>query len=203
MGQKKHQLTPEEAIRIGAYLKGLRRRADLSLHELDAASGVPYGYISKLESGKFKQPGEALSRLAKALGSTYEDILSCGTSGSGSLHDSEVVRIAIEGENGMAFIPRNDLECSDIEVLQAIRVQSQPLPADGIAVGDVIIMDPCSPFIEGKLYAIRYQGQWAKRHLRRDGNCYILSGDGLDVKVPQEDVVVVSRIIYVVKGHPL
>lgn len=203
MGQKKHNLTPGQAARIGAYLKGLRRRADMSLHELDQASGVAYGYISKLENGHFRQPGEALSRLAKALGTTYEDILSCGTSGPGALYDGEVVRLVIEGEATMSFIPRSDLDCADTSVLKAVRITDQPLPSGRIAPGDVIVIDSRSPFIDDKLYVICYKGQWAIRYLRREEDCYILMGDGLDVRVPQDDVVIAGRIIYVDKGFPV
>ena len=175
----------------------------MSLTELEDASGVQDNYIWRLEQGRFKQPGEALSRLAKALGTTYEDIVSCGAGSIATLYDAEVVRIAIEGEDGAVYVPRHDLDCATTSPLQALRVTDDALPSDRIAIGDVIVIDPEFIFEDGRLFYIRYRGQWAKRRLARENDCYLMRGDGLDVRVPQEDVVIVGRIIYVDKGYPL
>ena len=57
------------ASRIGAHLRGVRRRADLSQRELAARSGVPLSTIARIEAGQTCDPRlSTLTRLVEAAG---------------------------------------------------------------------------------------------------------------------------------------
>jgi transcriptional regulator with XRE-family HTH domain len=61
---------------FGRYLRRLRQERDLTLKQVELASGVSNAYISQLERGRRKSPHpDILKGLAKAYGVPVEDLL--------------------------------------------------------------------------------------------------------------------------------
>ena len=61
---------------FGRYLRRLRQERDLTLKQVQLASGVSNAYISQLERGRRKSPHpDILKGLAKAYGVPVEDLL--------------------------------------------------------------------------------------------------------------------------------
>lgn len=63
-------------MQFGEYLRSLRKRRDMSLRELAAASGVSNAYISQIETGQRGVPSPSVIRqLADALNVPYLDMM--------------------------------------------------------------------------------------------------------------------------------
>ena len=61
-------------MKFGEYLRGLRKRRDISIRRLAAASGVSNSYISQIETGQRGIPSPIVIRqLADALDVPYLD----------------------------------------------------------------------------------------------------------------------------------
>lgn len=66
------------ALELGRTIREARSRADLSLRDLNAASGVGLSHLVRLEKGRVDQPGpDTLRRLAgvDALGLDYTRLM--------------------------------------------------------------------------------------------------------------------------------
>lgn len=62
---------------LGAKLRELRERQDISMREIERQTGINSGYLSQLERGDVSQPGPSmLNRLAEAYGVPPETLLS-------------------------------------------------------------------------------------------------------------------------------
>ena len=60
----------------GDYFRALRESKQLTLREVEKASGVSNAYLSQLESGKIKQPSPlTLHKLALFYGVSYEALM--------------------------------------------------------------------------------------------------------------------------------
>jgi transcriptional regulator with XRE-family HTH domain len=72
------ETTTEENIRIifGLKLKKLRTDKGLSLQQLSDLSGVSVSYMNEIENGKKYPKPDKITELAKALGSTYDNLVS-------------------------------------------------------------------------------------------------------------------------------
>lgn len=72
------ETTTEENIRIifGLKLKKLRTDKKLSLQELSAKSGVSISYLNEIENGKKYPKPDKINELAKALDTTYDQLVS-------------------------------------------------------------------------------------------------------------------------------
>lgn len=80
----KHVLVTEltEAVNLGAALRALRRRADLSQRELAERSGVPQATLARIESGRAADPRfRTVERLVRAAGGEVSIRVS-GTAGA-------------------------------------------------------------------------------------------------------------------------
>ncbi|MBY8871779.1 helix-turn-helix domain-containing protein [Micromonospora sp. PLK6-60] len=76
--------TSGEAIDLGATLRALRRRADLSQRELAARSGIPQGTIARIESGQATDPRfRTVERLARAVNAQLTVSLPAGDTSAG------------------------------------------------------------------------------------------------------------------------
>ncbi|MDQ6741277.1 MAG: helix-turn-helix transcriptional regulator [Actinomycetota bacterium] len=60
---------------LAALLRTARQKAGLSVRELEAASGVHRGNISRIERGEDRPSPENLSRLGSALGADVSELL--------------------------------------------------------------------------------------------------------------------------------
>ncbi|WP_223884524.1 GNAT family N-acetyltransferase [Micromonospora craniellae] len=73
----------ERLIDVGAMLRALRRRADLSQRELAALSGAPQSTVARIESGRGADPRfRTVQRLVRAAGGTL-GLVSGGTLATG------------------------------------------------------------------------------------------------------------------------
>jgi len=72
------ETTTEENIRIifGLKLKKLRTDKGLSLQQLSDMSGVSVSYMNEIENGKKYPKPDKITELAKALGTTYDNLVS-------------------------------------------------------------------------------------------------------------------------------
>jgi len=72
------ETTTEENIRIifGLKLKKLRTDKKLSLQELSAKSGISVSYLNEIENGKKYPKPDKINELAKALETTYDQLVS-------------------------------------------------------------------------------------------------------------------------------
>ena len=72
------ETTTEENIRIifGLKLKKLRSDKKLSLQELSAKSGVSVSYLNEIENGKKYPKPDKINELARALETTYDQLVS-------------------------------------------------------------------------------------------------------------------------------
>jgi transcriptional regulator with XRE-family HTH domain len=63
------------AEQVGANLRRLRAKAELSRDELAIRADVGHGHLSKIENGKLLCRVDTLAKLAAALGATPNDLL--------------------------------------------------------------------------------------------------------------------------------
>jgi transcriptional regulator with XRE-family HTH domain len=63
-----------EPLTLGEYLRELRDHHDLSLRELGAKTHVSAAFLSDIELGRRYPSPKVLALLAKALGTTIEDL---------------------------------------------------------------------------------------------------------------------------------
>jgi len=63
-----------QQLTLGEYLRQLRDRHDLSLRELGAKTHVSAAFLSDIELGRRYPSPKVLALLAKALGTTIEDL---------------------------------------------------------------------------------------------------------------------------------
>ena len=66
------------AVALGAYLKSLRTGAEMSLRDVEEATGkeVSNAYLSQLETGKIAKPSpNILHSLATVFGASYENLM--------------------------------------------------------------------------------------------------------------------------------
>jgi transcriptional regulator with XRE-family HTH domain len=63
-----------EQLTLGEYLRELRDRHDLSLRELGIKTHVTAAFLSDIELGRRYPSPKVLALLAKALGTTIEDL---------------------------------------------------------------------------------------------------------------------------------
>lgn len=71
---------------IGARLKALRSRCDLTLAEVSRSTGTSISTLSRLESGRRKPTLELLLPLAKAYGVTLDDLVNAPSTGDPRVH---------------------------------------------------------------------------------------------------------------------
>ena len=60
MTTRKQIVTPSDRGPLGQYLWDLRQAAQLTLREVEEASGVSNAYLSQLESGKIQKPSPVI-----------------------------------------------------------------------------------------------------------------------------------------------
>lgn len=73
---------------FGSYLRELRKRKDLSLRQLAEDAGIDFTYLSKVETSKIPPPSEeAIIRLAKALCTDPDELLSLASKVDRDLHE--------------------------------------------------------------------------------------------------------------------
>jgi len=84
---------------VGAHLRALRRRDDLTLAELSRATGISTSTLSRLESGQRKPTLELLLPLARAYRVTLDELVAAPPTGDPRVHAKPIEH------NGRTLIP--------------------------------------------------------------------------------------------------
>ena len=84
---------------VGPRLKALRRRREVTLADLSAATGVSVSTLSRLESGSRRPTLELLLPLARAHGVTLDELVDAPPTGDPRVHLRPVTR------HGMTMLP--------------------------------------------------------------------------------------------------
>lgn len=176
---------------IGATLKRLREARGLSQTKLSSLSGIDRGYISQLESGRRIGISVRTARtLAKSLGVSpsvfLEETLPSKQPIAAILHElserMELTEVPILGtipagypfpideqSEGYVSIPLELLAgVAEVGKIYALRVTGHSLDGDGIADGDLLLIDPGQKSLtDGKIYALRLDNECVVRHAFR------------------------------------
>ena len=83
----------------GPRLRALRRRQDITLNDLSAATGISVSTLSRLESGARRPTLELLLPLARTFGVTLDELVDAPPTGDPRVHMRPVRR------NGMTLLP--------------------------------------------------------------------------------------------------
>ena len=84
---------------VGPRLHALRRRREITLASLSAATGISVSTLSRLESGDRKPTLELLLPLARAYGVTLDELVGAPPTGDPRVHPRPVTR------DGMTMLP--------------------------------------------------------------------------------------------------
>ena len=88
----------------------------------------------------------------------------------------------------------------------ALKVSGNSLLSDGIAEGDIVIVDPEAPFVDGKIYAVRseeHNETVTARHVYLVGTrrYKLVSGDGEITEVQKSRADILGRIRWSMREH--
>ena len=67
--------------RIGQAVRAIRRREGMTLATLSASSGMSPSFLSQMERGLVRASYLSLNRVAKALGTTVQELMTSGAAG--------------------------------------------------------------------------------------------------------------------------
>src|ERR1700704_4074258 len=67
-------MTSNTNQQLGEYIRHHRNVLDMSLRELEAATGIERGALSRIENGSRQPSPELMQRIAEALRVDYEDL---------------------------------------------------------------------------------------------------------------------------------
>ena len=67
-------MTSNTNQQLGEYIRHRRNVLDMSLRELEAATGIERGALSRIENGSRQPSPELMQRIAEALRVDYEDL---------------------------------------------------------------------------------------------------------------------------------
>jgi repressor LexA len=209
---------------IGERIRMLRVKKGISPEKLGLLSDVSGQYIRKLELGFRKSITIATAqKLAKGLDIPVSDLLDAGESEvpvSKSLKDVlEEARLAldrlditevplrgtvpagyaeiVENESGEYIeIPRQALDSKSPEKLYALRISGNSLVGDNIYAGDIVVIEPTSEIIDGKIYIVRLENQCVARHVYKlNGRIKLVSSNGDYKEIRATDVEILGRVI--------
>lgn len=95
------RVVDDQARRIGAAIRALRRTRALTLVQLAEATGLSHPFLSQVERGHSRASMVSLEKIAGALGTSQVELLSAGAEQTRGVHDRrpEVLR-AGEGARG-------------------------------------------------------------------------------------------------------
>lgn len=89
---------------VGEAVRGIRRRRGLTLAEVATASGLSQSFLSQMERGLVRASYLSLNRIARALGTSPQDLLAQGAEERASVvraHEGEVfddARLLVRGD---------------------------------------------------------------------------------------------------------
>jgi repressor LexA len=209
---------------IGERIRMLRVKKGISPEKLGLLSDVSGQYIRKLELGFRKSITIATAqKLAKGLDIPVSDLLDAGESEvpvSKSLKDVlEEARLAldrlditevplrgtvpagyaeiVENESGEYIeIPRQALDSKSPEKLYALKISGNSLVGDNIYADDIVVIEPTSEIIDGKIYIVRLENQCVARHVYKlNGRIRLVSSNGDYKEIQATDVEILGRVI--------
>ncbi|WP_206786814.1 helix-turn-helix domain-containing protein [Amycolatopsis sp. MtRt-6] len=124
-GHASSRVVDEQAERVGACIRELRRSRGLTLVQLAGRTGLSHPFLSQLERGHARPSMVSLDRIAKALGTTQVELIAAGAPG---LPDTDVGRpdVLRAGEGA-----RNQLPNGEVRLLTRGRRAFDPIEWTG------------------------------------------------------------------------
>jgi repressor LexA len=210
---------------IGERIRTLRLKKGISPEKLGLLSDVSGQYIRKLELGFRKSITIATAqKLAKGLDIPVSDLLDdTGESqvlAPKSLKEVlEEARLAldrlditevplrgtvpagyadiVENESGEYIeIPRQELDSKSPGKLYALKISGDSLAGDDIYADDIVIIEPTSEVIDGRIYIVRLENQCVARHVYKlDSLIKLVSSNGEYKEIQATDVEILGRVI--------
>ncbi|MFC0430856.1 helix-turn-helix domain-containing protein [Kutzneria buriramensis] len=119
------RVVDEQAERVGARIRELRRSRGLTLVQLAGRTGLSHPFLSQLERGHTRPSMVSLDRIAKALGTTQVELIAAGAPG---LPDAQIGRpdVLRAGEGA-----RNQLPNGEVRLLTRGRRAFDPIEWTG------------------------------------------------------------------------
>jgi repressor LexA len=103
----------------------------------------------------------------------------------------------VENESGEYIeIPRQELESKSPEKLYALKISGESLAGDSIYAGDIVVVEPTSEIVDGRIYIIRLENQCVARHVYKlDSRIRLVSSNGDYKEIQANDVEILGRVI--------
>ncbi len=120
-------------ITIGERIRQLREGKDMSLRELAKAVGVSAAFLSDVELGRRYPSDKHLSAIARALGTTLEDLKAYDT--RPPMRDLRRMTLS-DPQYGYAFRQLIDRNISPQQLLEFIKEQQEKEKGNGEEAGD-------------------------------------------------------------------
>lgn len=214
-----HRMVKES---IGAKLKRLREQRGLSQRKLAMIVGLDRGYISQLEAGKtISITLRTAETLAKGLGippsaffSEIEEIpprsiKSILTEAQERYEALKLLELPIRGVvpagypfaeeehiEGYVHVPMEELIGINLKELYTLRVSGNSLEGDNISSGDLVIVEPTTDVIEGKIYIVRLGNEVCARHVyKMNDYLRLVSSNGNYKEIKATEVEIQGRVI--------
>lgn len=179
-------------MKIGAYLKELRLKNNLTTKQVEVKTGISNSYISLIERNKRKPSAEILNKLAKAYKVKPDDLL-CLVGYLPSIKSKDhlkqipiynitsiekpfLVSENIEGYS--ALLP--GLESLPIKDLFAIRIKDKSMTYKGIEEGDILILRKQTKIENGIVALISLNNEISVKRISKQNKHIILQSANLE-----------------------
>jgi len=99
---------------------------------------------------------------------------------------------------GNTYVEKDKISgVKNLEKVFGLRIRGDSLVGDKINNGDDVVIEPDPDLVEGKIYAVKIQGEFVARHVHRENGYVILtSSNGKYEKMKVEELEMVGRIIW-------
>ena len=179
-------------MKIGAYLKELRLKNNLTTKQVEVKTGISNSYISLIERNKRKPSAEILNKLATAYKVKPEELLCLiGYLPSGKSEDNlkqipiynitsieKPFLISENIEGYSAFLP--GLESLPTKDLFAIRIKDKSMTHKGIEEGDILILRKQSKIENGIVALISLNKEISIKKISKQNKDIILQSANLE-----------------------
>lgn len=212
---------------LAERLRSARHRAGLTQRKAGEAAGVDANTVARYESGKIR-PSLSVQTL---LSRTYEvplEWLQEVDKNQVVTPDPVGVRISVLTPTLLVGVPivgaisvggliegwQSDLGTIAISSdwdrqaprAYALKVTGNSLLSDGIIEGDIVIVDPDAPFVDGKIYAVRSGGQnetvtALHVYIMTRRRYKLVSGEGEITEVDRNRTQILGRIRWSMREH--
>ena len=201
---------------LGERLRQARQERGLTMEEAAELVGVQPTSIWRYENDYHMPPATIFRTLAEALRKPMEWFWDESKTVPASLLEvSNVLEVPVRGvvsagglvdaweqDLGTIQVPANIVQ--DAPRAFALRVSGNSLASDMIFEGDIVVVDPDSAFVEGRIYAVRLEDQTiAARKLFASGSrkLKLITGTGEVLEVAKRDVTIIGRVCWSLRQH--